>query len=463
MLAALALLVGPALAYTPAGYGVPEQGGALAGPSEGGAAGVFTNPAHAHADGGSWLVDVGWIYSALHYELDYEEGFSLTSRGAALVPSLAGAESIGPVGLGVALMPLLSRGGGDGAPEDGAQRFHTVRGGIQLLELDLAAAVQLHPAWTLGGAFRYGVVSMGSTRAIDAGVLIESLAGPDSGAPIGDPFLEGTQILDDHQGGGIGGSFGLRFEPRRGPGLSLAWRTPMVATVQGPVSVVPSDYLEIELQAEATTQLVIPPMAILGLDIPVGGLRLCPEASWIGWSSYYSFESELDELELGSDSDAVHELLDAYGLTKAEFLESASQAISTTGMHDVFNLGLSAWVPLGEQLDTRLGAWWLPSAIPDETVHPGNLDFDSLDLRAALAWTPRPWVRLGFGADWYWSPARVISTSAHTQVGAEPPGALLPSGNGTYAIFLGRLGLTVELLHGPVLKGSGDAGRAATE
>ena len=68
------LLVGAAAAFTPAGYGVPVQGGALAGVDRDGASGIFNNPAAAHPDRGEWLLDVGWAWSSLDYELEIGEG-----------------------------------------------------------------------------------------------------------------------------------------------------------------------------------------------------------------------------------------------------------------------------------------------------------------------------------------------------------------------------------------------------
>ena len=444
------VLIPAAAAFTPAGFGVPELGGALAGVERDGAYGVFTNPAAAHPDRGQWLVDVGWMYSDLQYTLDLDDDFGLRSQGATLVPSIAGAEPIGPVGLGISFVPLYARGGGDGGPEDGAQRFHTVRGGIQLLELSVSAAVAVHPAWTIGGAFRYGTAKMSSFRALDSGALIGGLA-PDADVPIGYAFLEGTQELDDHSGFGLGGTAGLRFAPERGTGFSFSFRSAMTPKVHGGIELVPSSDLEISLTAEADTEIPFPPAAFLAVDIPVGRVNLVPELSWIGWSSYYSFETELSELELGSEDDAVVEILDAYDLTKAEFLEGSTSTVSLTGMHDVVNVGASVWVPVGDDWNTRFGLWYLPSAVPDGTAHPGNLDFDSIDARGAVAWTPLTWLTLGLGADWFWSPTRFVRTSLHSQTDPEPPGARLPSGNGTYRLTLARLGLSAVFSHGPIV------------
>jgi len=448
----LLVLSNAAAAFSPAGYGVPEQGGALAGPAEDGAPGLFTNPAAARADRGSWLIDVGYMYSELYYTLDIDPEFELLSRGASVVPSLAGTEPIGPVGLGFAFMPLYARGGGPGSPEDGSQRFHTIQGGIQLLEFNFDAAVQVHPAWTVGAGFRYGMVSLSSVRAIDAGALIESLAGPDSGAPIGDPFLEGTQSLVGHTGYGVGASFGLRFEPQDGPAVSLSYRTPMDARVEGPLSLVPSNSLAMELTATAETVLPMPGAAFLAVDLPVGPCRVIPELWWIGWGRYYAYQTELSDIEISSDDAYMQSLLESYGLTEADFLQGASEAVSTSGMHDTWVVGLSGQVPVGQKWQGRLGAWTMPGAVPDETVHPGNLDFNSLDLRAALAWSPVEQITLGLGADVYYSPPRVITTSLHSQVDPQPPGALVPSGNGTYKLFLGRAGGTLIINHGPIVK-----------
>lgn len=444
------LLAGAAWAFTPAGYGVPELGGAFAGPSEDGAAGVLTNPAAAHPDRGSWMIDAGWLYSDLTYTLDLDPTFGLRSEGASVAPSLSGAEPFGPVGIGLAVFPVYARGGGPGAPEDGAQRFHTITGGIQVIEANLQAAVQLHPAWTIGVGARYGNVRLASTRAIDTGALVEELAGPGTGVPIGDPFLEGRQVLEGATGAGFGANVGVRFTPARGPWVSLAARSPMRVKVTGPLTLTPSTSLDMQLTATAVTTITLPAAAFLTVDVPIGRARIVPEVWWVGWSSYYAYETELTDLAVSSDDPYMESILASYGLTEAEFLQGAGGARSVTGTHDVVSAGVSAWLPFAPTVTGRVGAWYHSGAVPDETVHPGNLDFAMLEARAAVAWAPAEWLSIGLGGDWYHAAPRVITTSAHSLVAPEEPGALVPSGNGTYRITFARVGLSVILSHEPL-------------
>lgn len=449
------LLAAPALAYTPSGFGVPLLGGGLAGPTEAGALGVINNPAAAHADRGSWLLDVGWMYSDLYYELDLDDDFSLRARSGGLAPSLAGAEPLGPVGLGFAFVPLYARGGGEPAPDDGAQRFHSVEGLIQLLDLQASAAMKVDRAWTLGVGLHYGLFSIDSRRRIDAGAIINSVA-PSADAPLGDPFLEGEQTLSDLRGTTVGSAVGIRYHPERGPKGSLSWRSGKRGQATGPLTMVPSTSLEMELQAEVTTDMPLPPSVQAAMDFTVGRVRLVPELTWIGWSSMYEYGSDLDDLEIASHDEAMQSILESYELDEADFLEGAKEAQSLTGMRDVWSPGVSVFVPLTDGWSSRLGAWWAPAAFPDEAVHPGNMDFATLDLRAALAWEASEEVTVGFSGDWFHSPERRINDSEHSLSDPDEPGSLVPSGDGEYKLALARLGVTLVVSHAALVKPRGE-------
>ncbi|MFZ5477998.1 MAG: hypothetical protein ACOZNI_14585 [Myxococcota bacterium] len=434
--------IGVAAAYTPAGYGVPEPCGALAGPAEDGALGMCHNPAAAHPERDEWLLDVAVLASALQYRLDWT-GETVASSGASPVPGLAFAVPAGPVGFGFAFLPLYVRGGGEPAAADAPQRFYSYEGSIRVLAGDLSVAVAPHPAWTVGASLRVAQGEVRSRRAIDAGALVAGIAGPDAGVPVGDPFLEGTQSLLGLQGVGFGGAVGARWSPERGPTVALAVHAPLRLTLEGPLSLVPSNYLEMELTGTVATTMVFPPAVFLAVAVPVGAARVGADVSWIGWSSMERYSASLDGVRITSDDATMQSLFDAYGVTEAEFLASAEDAITVTGMRDVVNAGVSARAPLGRVVEVGGGVWVLPAAVPDETVHPANLDFASLDLRGTVAWNPSERVTLGLGVDLYPSADRAIEDSAHDWVSPGEGGSALPSGEGLYELFLARAGLTL--------------------
>ena len=437
-----------AWAYTPAGFGVPEPLGGMAGPSAPGALGVAYTPAAAHPMRAEWALDLGFAYSDLNYTLAWAPDEPVASAGAAVAPSLAAAIPIGDFGVGFAFFPLIARGGGEPAPADAARRFYSFEGSIQLLEIDGAVAWQPGPRWTIGAGPRVGLASVNSHKALETGAMLGQILGLGEEAPIGQPFLEGTQSLTEHTGVGVGWIVGVRFDPENGPSVDLSVRSRINAEVTGPLVLVLSNDLPLTIDADVTTDFPFPAAAFLSTEMPLGRASVLVEVSWIGWSSMGAYQSNVQNFSITSEDATMRGILESYGVTEAEFLEEAGAATVTTGMRDVINTGGAIVVPASDTLEWRVGVWNYPAAVPDAYAHPSNLDFHSVDVRAAAAWTPRPRWTFGVTGDVFVTPTRDIEETLHDWISPGTGGSLVPSGAGTYSLSLYRLGLTVIFRHG---------------
>jgi len=239
----------------------------------------------------------------------------------------------------------------------------------------------------------------------------------------------------------------VRWANGEGLAFDLAARTPLWSEPAGGLTLTPSIYVDLAVDAQAVTTIPFPPMIFAGAVFPVGRARLRAEAHWLGWGSMNTYQSTVSDGSIRSSDDTTQWVLDAYGVSEPEFLEEVGASTVTTGMRSVVDLGVAASAPLGQAWEAGGGAWLLPAAVPDGYVHPGNLDFTMVDLRGFAAWTPRPWLTAGLSADWFYSVDRVIRDSLHTTYSPSPSGSLVPPGDGVYSLDLVRLGLTLVLRH----------------
>ncbi len=434
------LLASPALAYTPGGLGTPEPIGGTGGVYAPGALGLAWTPAAARPDDIELALDIAKVPLGVRYELDSAEGYTNTSSTNSAAPSMGLAIPVRDIGLGLAVYPLAVRGG-EPQPADGPQRFFTIEGGFQIIEADFDLAWRFHEDWTLGAVLRTGFGSTGGLKAIDTGAIVLSAVGEVTGVSVGDPLLEGSQRTE-LSGRGLGYGFALRYAPASGFAADLSVRSALLMKMSGTLSMVPSKDLDLALEADVYTELSMPPMAAAALTVPAGPLRVVGELIWIDWGSFYAYTSELSNQRIASEDAVMQDLLDSYGLSESAYLSAVGDSRTETGMRAILNEGLILIGDIGEVWEARVGAWNLRSAVPDSYVHPGNIDYDQIDLRGAVAWSPRPWLSLGLSGDKYFPFARTITDSGYSLSDPGQSGVLLPSADGTYELKLARYGLT---------------------
>jgi len=451
----LLLLPSLAAASSLSGVGVPGAGGALSGVAEPGAAGLLSNPAAAHPDRVDILVDIGALATRYTFTLDGQP--QVVSTGVTPVPSLAVAVPLGPVGLGAWVYAPVGRGG-KGYDPDGVQRYYTISGSLQVIEV--GAALSGHLYLPAGGGYaieagagpRFELGSQSSTRSYDTGALLNALL-PDEDIPLQDPLLEGTQAIPGSAGVGVGWGAGLRVvhgEDKRRPDWTVAagFHSSVVDTLHGTFSLVLSNDLAMEMQGDVETELVLPPDFNAGARVAVDLAHrwyVSGDVSWTGWSTFAHIESRLSGNSIVSNEALVEKLLQSYGITDAEFLDSLTSVTTTTGMHDIVGAGVG--------VDARLGRRWLPrvrvaytgAAIPDPNVHPGNVDFANVDVTVAAAYRVTKAFTVDASGDLYACASRDITESTLSLSNAPDSGLVYPPGQGRYTLSAGRFGLSLRV------------------
>jgi long-subunit fatty acid transport protein len=437
------LLVAGAQAFTGAGFGVPEVGGGFAGPYADGPLGLPTVAAAAHPDSIEVAVDAAAMSTRLYYDLDIAPGNVVDNSSTAIVPFLAAAIPLGDFGIGISGYVPMARGGKPGPP-DAPQRFHSVSGGYQMLEADLALAWQAHEDWTFGISGRVGRLAVRSSKAMDAGAILRGILGEEAGVPLGDPLREGFQDLPPQSAAAFGGSISFRYAPEDGPKVALSFRTPMKAVLRGSVTVVPSNDLNLVLSGSITTTMWQPYYLFGALELPTPYLSFILDLAWIGWSNLGSYPTEVSGLVIESPDSVMQGILESYGVNEGEFLDAVGGAESVSNMQDSYGVGLIGVLPLfDDQLEVRAATYYNSGAVPESHAHPGNLDFAAVNLRGAVAWTPFRQLTLGVAGDYYYNFPHDITDSLHSITDPTSSGSMLPSGNGFYALGMSRLGLTV--------------------
>lgn len=444
------LLVGPAVASALSGFGVPGVGGAWAGPGERGPLGLPQNAAAAWTPTPELVGDLGLLQARYAFTLD---GRSPTaSGGVSAVPFLGATVPLGPVGVGATVFVPYARGGKPGDPE-GPQRFHSIEGTILVVEADLDVATHLEFGrrpdgdrlvdLTVGAGPRYARMRMRSQRAFDTGALLHGLLGPEADVPLGEPLLEGTLTLPGLAGDGVGLATGLRVEVADRVTLAFGYRSAMRVRLAGAVELVPSNDLAMRVDGRVQSELVLPSEGWGSVRVAAGPVAVTGEAGRVGWSSVAAIASRVSGLEVSSPDPLMQGILESYGLSEAEFLDSLDTMVTTTGMRDVWVLGLGGEVATGRGVRLRAGVQHAGAAIPSPNVHPGNVDWATWDLRGAGWWDATPALGVGLGGDVILAPTRVVSDSALALTNPAESGMTLPSGNGRYALGAARLGLTV--------------------
>ena len=438
----LALLLGQALAGSPSGLGTPVAGGMLASPGSGGPLELVLSPAAAGADRALLAVDLGLLRSSVSTTLSGEK--ELRSGGLSPIPTLAATFPLGErLGLGLLFVVPFARS--SGGPEDGPQRFHSIEGGITVLEGDVAVALRAHPALTVGIAGRVASASLGSRRAIDTGGMVAELMNvEDKGSLLGDPLLEGR--LDTSGQHGVVGGFavGVDLHASERWGLLAWYRSTLWGSASGDLSMVPSQDLGAEITGRIRTELRLPAEAGGALPLHFGRVRIVPQLSWIDWSSWALLHSEASELEASSRDPALDDRLDPYGLTSESLLSGLGDLRSKNDTRDVFSGGLELGARVAKAGSVRGALLYSSAAIPNQTAHPANLDFATTDLRLGVDWQQGERTRFALSVDAILATPRHVDDSALSLEKPASSGLAQPSGNGDYRASIGRLGLTVE-------------------
>jgi long-subunit fatty acid transport protein len=397
------------------------------------------NPAAAHPEQAQVLIDAGYI--RYHYGYQLEGGDPVPGASHDLLPYMAAAVPIGPVGLGICGGLPYARSGSSEAV--GPQRFHTIVGRLIMMELDLSLAWQVAPWLTLGGALRGGQTRYRSIVAIDSGAMVNSLLGEDI-APLGDPLLEGTRTVESATGWAWGFTAGARLALDSGLAFAAGYRSPTRTTIRGPVEIVPSNDLNMALEGQLTGSFAFPPEVFLAAAIPLGPAELDLEGGWIGWSSMATVHQQADDVTIVSDDLVLSGLLTSYGLDDPALLGSLSTE-GVYGLGDMFTAGVAARFPVAPRWRLLTGLNLAQPAMATEYLAPGNFDYATVDGRVVASWQPYDRATMALAGDWIHYRNRTVTDSVYAWDNTPEEGPALPPAEGEYWFRMFRVGLTVML------------------
>ena len=434
------MLASPAAwSHSPSGLGLPGYGGGLSSPSQDGALGLVLNPAAAHPDQAQVLIDAGFLRYHYGYALENQEPVPDASQD--LLPYLAAAVPLGPVGLGLSGgLPYARSGSSD---PQGPNRFHTIVGRLMLMEVDASLAWQATPWLTLGASARGGQTRYRSIVAIDAGAMVNSLLDQPL-APVGDPLLEGTRSVESAVGWAWGWTAGARLAWDTGLAFSGGYRSPTRTTIHGPVQITPSNDLNMSLEGELTGTFAFPPEVFLAAAIPIGPAELDLEGGWIGWGSMATVHQQADSVTIVSDDPILTALLASYGLDDPALLGTL-ETEGVYGLGDMFTMGVAARFPVAPQWRMLTGVYLAQAAMGTEYLAPGNFDYATVDGRAVASWQPYEKVSMGLSGDWIHYRGRTVTDSIYAWDNTVDEGPALPPAEGEYWFRMFRVGLTVMM------------------
>ncbi len=397
------------------------------------------NPAAAISDRPTLLFDLGMIGSDYSSNLAGEE--SVMYKSTDLVPFIAMTLPIGErLGFGLNMGVPYARSGDAG--ENQSQRFHGIEGGILIMQLDSSLAYTVSDNLTVGAGASLASVRASSVVAIDTGAILFSLFdSEETESLIGEPLMEGTRTLEDSKAIGLGGNIGFRYRSDGGLEATGSYRSQINTTVQGKVLMRPSNVLNLVLEGELQGEVIIPMEAQYSITLPLGSFSLTAEGSWVDWSATSEISATVENMTVVSEDPEFLQLLEYYGLTEPELLGS-TQSVGVNGYRDTFPLGARlSWS--NSSLDITAGFMFAPNATPDEWVHPGNLDFQSIDYYAGVLQTINNNLSLGYSAAYFDIQDREITNSISNLTATAGTAPSVPSGNGSYSLGLWRVGLSV--------------------
>ncbi len=433
------LLAPSAQAHSPSGLGLPSYGGGLSSPSQDGALGLVLNPAAAHPEQADALLDAGYIRYRYGYQL--EGGEPVPGQSHDLLPYLAAALPLGPVGLGVCGGLPYARSGTSEAV--GPQRYHTIVGRLIMMELDLSIAWQAAPWLTLGAAARGGSTRYRSIVAIDSGAMVNSLLGEEL-APVGDPLLEGTRTVDSAAGWAWGWTLGARVQLDSGLAFAGGYRSATRTTIHGPVQIVPSNDLNMALEGQLTGSFAFPPEVFLASAIPIGPAELDLEGGWIGWSSMATVHQQADDVTITSEDPVLTALLASYGLDDPSLLGTL-ESEGVYGLGDMLTVAAAARFPIAPRWRLLTGVYLAQAAMATEYLAPGNFDYTTVDGRLVASWAPYERASVSFAGDWIHYRDRTVTDSIYAWDNTPDQGPALPPAEGDYWFRMFRVGMSVKL------------------
>lgn len=465
--AAVCLLL-PAVARAGGGgTGIPETAGPGAGAASADARGLYYNPAAAlGANGNELWLDLSAEVLSVHYQRagtnprDGNPFPGTDSLNVAPVPHIAfrsdsfarrkhassrlGADEA-RVGLGFTIAAPFGRQVTYKGDYPG--RYHLVKVNFFNAYLIPSVAVRATHALRFGVGPIIVVSQYDITQRVDLAPQLAALDPGGTPPPAESALLEGQIEFHGARGVEPGFTAGVLYDVGDVATIGLGFLSGSISTATGKAKVTPS--LDIAVHADSDLKLTkkLPPILNLGARIrpPDSPVEISLEAQYVGWHVVDADEVTLSNSKLRGDNADVQTLLNVLNVNQGTLVSGILDQKQTIarGYHDSFNVILGAEY-IYKPFRTRFEIGYDRSAIPDEDVNPGNLDFDSLVLGAATRWEPKekPFL-VQLAISQYLNNGRSVKNSKFDTYADPASGYAFPSGNGTYSAVLTRIGVSM--------------------
>jgi long-subunit fatty acid transport protein len=448
------------------GSGIFQQGGAGAGASSADARGLALNPAAAvGADGTEIHLDVAMMMLRTRYErapyfgtdpdTDPDRTFRAASAGAeSLVPYVAirsdslfkNGSKHSKLGLGFSISAPFGRN--LNWKDEYPGRYHLDKIRFSTLYAAPTLAIRPTPSLRFGAGPVIGWTRFTVSQRVDLAPTLQEMVPGDPPPPPEMGLLEGAVYVKDASGVSIGFTAGTLIDIGDRATIGLGFVSGSELTVSGRSKVTPS--LDLNVYSEGDFELTqnLPPMINAGVRYRANErLELSLDAQWVGWSANDEFHITIRNSQIRSSQADLQFLLDRLDINEGQLIEGIldKDQVAARGWHDTWNATLGAQLTSGS-MKSRFDIGYDASAIPDHSVSPGNLDFDTMLFAISTRWEPEksPWSIGGSITQMFGSPRKISNSRFHTYQPLES-GYAYPSGNGEYSATITRLALNTSV------------------
>lgn len=431
--------------------------------------------------------DYGTLQEFPGYPTTYDYSGSERYSSIGVVPFVGVSSDLTVPGLGLGLGLYVPTGKAAASDEEwGASRYAAREGSIQTLHTSLGASYRIRELVSLGlsGSLvtsRWYGNSDASVYPDLAEKVRDTLGGtlPETyqDGYIEDQAYTATLVLGGAEDGGGHGVLtdttftfggGVYVTPTDRLGISLAWNQGVSLDHEGAVSFqfqCPPEYDEDSFAAatdggtcnttipgEATLAYKLPSRLHAGVAfLPVDRVRLEVMGAWVGWHVLQDYKVDI----LVNPSDVPVED-SQFALATAELLRQ--DRLLARGAKDSFWVGLDGKVEVEEHVTVGGRFTFDKAAIPTEYVSASNIDADTFLLEGMTQIRPVPRLGVGLSYSYAASAARTVTNSVFSQ-DLDGASALsdnyyklddaidrtfYPSTNGTYALGIHRIGVSVH-------------------
>lgn len=408
-------------------------------------------------------------------------------RTTGVVPFAGIATDLGVRGLGVGAslaVPYIRGGAEDGFVDDapdygqaGTGSYALRSGTIQVLQGTVGAAWNIRDRVAIGlsGAVLRShwsaVIDNDAMPDLDAAITAQGESSGYTSADLENPDYKATLAFDGLTDTVFTLGVGLRVQPvpavtlavafqkgdtlKNEGGVDIQFQCPPQSDTIGRFGAEQFGICDTRIPADASVAYSLPSRVHGGVGWQVTPeLHVEADAGWVGWSAFSDFAIDISAPQ--ADNPDTVELLTQQRLWARDNVDS-------------FWFGVAGQGTFAEKLTLGARLIYDQSAVPDAAVSANNYDADTLLASGLIAFRPVRAVTVGVSYTHHFATTRVVDDSRFDMTLPKPDLAdpnvdrwYYPSGNGTYASTLNRVGISVQIALGQRTAPS-PAGRADPE